>query len=150
MNKPLDSESTMILHESLIEIKIILRKIYENFYKEFKKTKIPKGKVIELGSGGGFLKKFIPKIITSDVVKGPKISKVFFAGKMPFKKNSFSGIFMLNVLHHIKNPEKGFSEMNRCLKIGGKIKMIEPYNSIWSKFIYQNFHHELFDPNSSD
>jgi SAM-dependent methyltransferase len=147
--KTLDSDKTIAIHKSLIESKVTLKQIYEKFYGEFRKTKLPKGKILELGSGGGFLKKVIPKVITSDVVKGNGIDKVFFAEKLPFKNGELSGIFMLNVLHHIKNPEKALREMERCLKGGGKIKMIEPYNSIWSKFIYENFHHELFDPNSS-
>src|SRR5258708_29185936 len=146
--KKIDDKETISIHKSLIEKKIILKKIYQTFYNEFKKTKIPRGKVLELGSGGGFLKEIIPQIITSDVIKGDGIYKVFFAEKMPFGNNSISSIFMLNVLHHIKNPEKALKEMERCLKVGGKIKMIEPYNSVWAKFIYQNFHHELFDPNS--
>jgi len=33
----------------------------------------------------------------------------------------------------------------RCLKAGGRIVMIEPANTWWSRFVYQNFHHELFD-----
>ena len=148
LNNKLDSKETLELHAHIIDKKVILKKIYEKFYTEFKKTKIPKGKILELGSGAGFLKKYIQKIITSDVVAGKGIDKVFFAEKMPFKDNSLAAIFMLNVLHHIKNPEKGLKEMERCLKVSGKIIMIEPYNSIWSKFIYQNFHHELFDPKS--
>lgn len=145
MNK-LDDQKTVLLHKTLIENKHILRKIYESFYHEFKDTKIPRGKVLELGSGGGFIKKIIPRSITSDVVKGPGIDKVFLAEKMPFKNNTLSAIFMLNVFHHIKNPTKALREMERCLKKGGKIVMIEPYNSVWSKFVYTNFHHELFDP----
>ncbi len=147
--KTLDDKGTILIHKAIIKKKVILKKIYEKFYSEFKKTKIPKGKVLELGSGGGFLKQTISNIITSDVVKGPGIDKVFFAEKIPFRNNSVSGIYMLNVLHHIKNPERAFREMERCLKVGGKIKMIEPYNSLWSKFIYQNFHHELFNPKAN-
>ncbi len=147
--KKLDSPEIISIHKKIIGKKTILKYIYLHFYTEFKKTKTPKGKLIELGSGGGFLKKVIPSIMTSDVVAGIGINKVFFAEKMPFKKNYLSGIFMLNVFHHIKNPEKALKEMERCLKKGGKIVMIEPYNSIWSKFIYQNFHHELFNTTSN-
>ena len=39
-----------------------------------------------------------------------------------------------------------FQEIDRCLKIGGKVIMIEPANTLWGRFVYQNFHHEVFDP----
>lgn len=141
----LDNKDTLLIHKNLILKKIVLRKTYENFYNQFLKIKVPKGKKVELGSGAGFLKKWVPDVITSDVVKGPEIDKVFFAEKMPFKNKSLSAIYMLNVLHHIKDPQKALKEMQRCLKKGGKIIMIEPYNSLFSKFFYTHFHHEAFD-----
>ncbi len=143
MNK-LDNKETIKEHKNLINNKYILRNIYIKFYKEAKN----KGKILELGSGGGFFKELYPKAITSDVVEEPGIDKVFFAEKMSFKNNSISSIYMLNVLHHIKNPEKGLKEMQRVLKTKGEIVMVEPYNSLWSEFVYKNFHHEVFDPKS--
>jgi hypothetical protein len=52
---------------------------------------------------------------------------------------------MIDVLHHMTEPRAFFAEALRCLKVGGKIVMIEPANTLWSRFIYKNFHHELFD-----
>jgi SAM-dependent methyltransferase len=52
---------------------------------------------------------------------------------------------MIDVLHHIKKPKVFFAEARRCLKSGGKIVMIEPANTLWGRFIYKNFHHEIFD-----
>ncbi len=107
-----------------------------------------KGVYIELGSGAGFAKEIIPSIITSDVDKGEGIDKVFSATKIPFKNKSVSAFIMLDVFHHIRNPEKALQEMSRCLKKDGKIVMLEPNNSLWGRFIYKNFHHEDFNPNS--
>ena len=145
----LDSKESVIEHKKIIREKPLLRQTYFDYYHQFKSVKVPKGNLVEIGSGGGFLKDIIPSVITSDVVKGPGIDKVFSANKMPFKKNSVSAFFMLNVLHHIKNPERALKEMERCLKYNGKIIMIESYNSPWSRFIYHNFHHEDFDPKAS-
>jgi SAM-dependent methyltransferase len=36
-------------------------------------------------------------------------------------------------------------EATRVLKKDGLLVMIEPANTIWGRFIYQNFHHEPFD-----
>lgn len=145
----LDSSQTLALHHHLIHQKGFLNNLYRDFYLEIKYLTRFKKPIIELGSGGGFIKETIPWIITSDIVKGPGIDKVFSAAKIPFKKHSIGAFVMLNVFHHIKNPERALLEMEKCLKIGGKIIMIEPYNSLWGRFIYQYFHHEKFDPYSN-
>lgn len=64
---------------------------------------------------------------------------------MPFENESVRAFFMIDVLHHIKKPRSFFVEAQRCLKKGGKIVMIEPANTLWGRFIYKNFHHEMFD-----
>lgn len=144
----IDSNEALLNDYKLIREKFILNQIYRDFYSHFKKTKFPKGSIVEIGSGAGFIKEIMPKVITSDVIKGPGIDKVFFAEKMPFKKNSVAGFLMIDVLHHIKTPEKAFKEMRRCLKKGGKIVMIEPYNSPLAGLIYKYIHYEHFDPSA--
>lgn len=148
MGTPLDSPKTIFIHQAAIQQKPFLKRVYEDFYNEFKKIRTPKGLPVELGSGAGFLKELIPNVLTSDIVKGRGIDKIFSATEIPFKKETIAAFFMFDVFHHIKNPEKALREMERCLKPKGKILMIEPYNSLWGRFIYQNFHHENFEPNS--
>jgi ubiquinone/menaquinone biosynthesis C-methylase UbiE len=75
----------------------------------------------------------------------PNIDMTFSAEQMPFENDSVDAFFMVDVLHHIKKPKVFFTEARRCLKKGGKIVMIEPANTLWSRFIFKNFHHELFD-----
>lgn len=146
----LDDPKTLLEHRKLIKNKKILNKIYIDFYNQFKKSTFPEGPIIEIGSGAGFIKKVIPQVITSDVVKGPGIDKFFSAEKIPIRSKSTAAFLMVDVLHHIKDIEQAFQEMDRCLKTGGKIIMIEPYNSLWGRLIYKYFHHEDFDPSSSD
>jgi SAM-dependent methyltransferase len=76
----------------------------------------------------------------------PNLDKVFSALDMPFEETSVDAFFMFDVLHHVIDPEAFFKEALRCLKPSGKIVMIEPANTLWARFIYRNFHHELFDP----
>ncbi|MDQ3073262.1 MAG: class I SAM-dependent methyltransferase, partial [Bacteroidota bacterium] len=64
----------------------------------------------------------------------------------PFRDKELSGIVMIDVLHHIPTPANFFKEAVRTLKPGGKIVMTEPANTLWGRFIYQNFHHEPFRP----
>lgn len=145
----LDDPKVLREHKKLIRNKKILNKIYLDFYNQFKKLTFPEGPIIEIGSGAGFIKKVIPQVVTSDVVKGPGIDKVFSAEKIPFKSNSTAAFLMVDVLHHVKDSEKALREMERCLKIGGKIIMIEPYNSLWGGFIYKYLHQENFNPSSN-
>lgn len=137
-----DSQAALLEHRRIIRTKSFLNKIYVDFYNYFKSIHTPKGSLIEIGSGAGFIKDILPKVVTSDVIKGPGIDQVFFAHKMPFANSSIAAFFMIDVLHHIKDSEIAFKEMLRCLKPGGKIVMIEPYNSFWGGLIFKYIHPE--------
>jgi len=144
----LDDPKVTTLRRKIIEEKIFLKKLYTDFYIIFKNSlrDLPKEiKLVELGSGGGFIKKIIPDVITSDVITLPDVDLNFSATKMPFKNESVDRFFMLNVLHHINDSRLFFKEAYRCLKNNGKIIMIEPANTLWGGFFYQHFHHEGFN-----
>jgi SAM-dependent methyltransferase len=146
--KDLDDPATTMLHADIVQKKPFLKKLYIDFYKKFKKAVPgPENKVlVELGSGGGFIKEVIDNVITSDILDLPNVDRVFSALNMPFEETSVDAFFMFDVLHHITEPRVFFKEAIRCLKPSGKIVMIEPANTLWARFIYRNFHHELFDP----
>ena len=148
----LDSAQASIEHSRLINSKLYLRNIYEEHYRFFgEQTKnAPVGHKLELGSGGGFLREVMPGALTSDVVKLPTTAIVLSGTQLPFPQESLAAIMMINVLHHIQNVHDFFDEALRCLKPGGRILMIEPANTLWSRFIYKNFHHEPFVPEQKD
>lgn len=150
-NRELDLPETTLRHREIILQKPFLRKIYEEWYSGFIQAtnRCPKGKFVEIGSGGGFLKDMFPEVITSDIMPLPVCDMAFSAEAMPFEDESVSGIFMLNVLHHIPHPGKFLGEAERVLKKGGMIYLVEPANSVMSRFIYKNFHHEPFIPESA-
>ena len=143
----LDDPATTLLHAEIIQKKPFLKKLYIDFYKQFEKSisNSEEKVLVELGSGGGFIKEIISNVITSDVLELPNVDKVFSALDMPFEEASVDAFFMFDVLHHITEPRAFFREALRCLKVGGKVVMIEPANTLWSRFIYKNFHHEAFD-----
>jgi SAM-dependent methyltransferase len=145
--KDLDDPATTMLHSDIVRKKPFLRRLYIDFYRQFKEAIAgPENRVlVELGSGGGFIKEVIGNVITSDILELPNVDKVFSATNMPFEKASVDAFFMFDVLHHVDNPRGFFNEALRCLKAGGKIVMIEPANTLWSRFVYKNFHRELFD-----
>jgi len=144
----LDDPAVTLLHGEIIQAKPFLKKIYIDFYQDFAKA-VPEREdkvLVELGSGGGFIKDVIGNVVTSDILDLANVDKVFSAVEMPFEQASVDVFFMIDVLHHIAEPRAFFAEALRCLKVGGKIVMIEPANTLWSRFIYKNFHHEAFDP----
>ncbi len=147
----LDDPQTTMLHRRLIWTKPFLRVLYADYYRWFKKELEPRrGRlIVELGSGGGFIKKIIPSVITSDILKLPFVDKQFSALSMPFKAGSVDAFVMIDVIHHLKDVKKFFREVRRTLSPGGKLLAIEPANTLWGRFIYQNFHHETFDPSAS-
>jgi SAM-dependent methyltransferase len=144
----LNAPETTISHGKIILGKPFLKKLYEEWYLQFNAllARLPKGIAIEIGSGGGFIKEINADIITTDILDLPNVDKVMSAESLGFSDNSVSAIFMINVLHHIKDSRAFLNEAQRVLIPGGKIFMVEPANTLWSRFFYQNFHHENFDP----
>ena len=147
----LDSPERTIAHQKIIKEKYFLRKLYEEWYTVFTTSlsALPKGKIVELGSGGGFLKEIIPSVLCSDILELPSNDLTFSALEMPFADDEVSAIFMIDTFHHIPDSEVFLAEVSRVLKKRGMLIMIEPANSMWGRFIYKNFHHEPFDPSGN-
>lgn len=146
----LDHIQTTIDRKAYLKEKKFLYNIYKDWYAFLTRrmSELPKGQIVELGSGGGFIKDIHPEVITSDVMDLPHVDLVFSAENMPFESASISAFFMIDVLHHIPDCNNFFREVDRCLKKGGMLIMSEPANTPWSKFVYQHFHHETFDPHA--
>lgn len=146
----LDSVERTIYHRKIITNKTFLKRLYSEWYNIFIEVipQLPKGKMIELGSGGGFLKEFEPQILSTDILKLPSNDLTFSALDMPFKNGEISSIFMVDTFHHIPDAGKFLNEANRVLMKNGEIVMIEPANTIWGRLIYANLHHEPFEPNA--
>lgn len=141
----LDDPLVTLLHSRVINSKPFLKRLYKEFYSEFKDSINDGSKVlIELGSGGGFIKEVFPRVFTSDVISLSHLDIRFSALEIPFQDQTVDAYFMIDVLHHINDPVMFFRELGRSLKTGGKIVMIEPANTVWGRFIYSHFHHEPF------
>lgn len=147
INDPLCTERRSII----IKNKGLLKKIYNDWYQNISKF-LPSGEapVIELGSGGGFMKDTIPELITTDVLSSHNIDIVMDGTIFPFSDNSLRSIVMTFVFHHIHDPLKFFAESTRCVQSGGRIIMLEPWVTPWSRFVYLWLHHEPFYPNAED
>ena len=147
----LDDPATTQLRRQIIASKPFLRAIYDEWYAQLAAALPPgDGDVLELGSGAGYCTQFIPGLITSEILPCPGVRMVIDATKLPFHADSLRAVVMTNVLHHIPDVRAFFSEAARCLRPAGKILMIEPWITPWSRFIYTHFHHEPLNPNAPD
>lgn len=144
----LDDVSTTLVHARVIRKKYFLKRLYTDLYTQFKQAIRDSGEdgvLVELGSGGGFIKEIIPHAITSDILNLPNVERHFSALDMPFEDHTVDAFFMWGVFHHIKDARQFFKEVDRCLKVGGKLVMVEAANTLWGRFIYRHFHHEDMD-----
>ena len=132
-------------HKETWEKKKILRIIYENWYRKIiSDLNADGGKTVELGSGSGNFKEYLPELISSDIDPCSWLDMSFDAHKMPFTDESLSNIVMIDVFHHLYNPIMFLNEAYRVLKKGGRIIMLEPFPSPFSLMIYKRFHPEPF------
>jgi SAM-dependent methyltransferase len=147
----MDDPHATLLRRRILSQKQFLREIYKEWYQFIVKNlpSIP-GWVLELGSGAGFLRRYLPHVITSDVLQLTDLSVVLDACEMPIQGDSLSTIVMIDVLHHLPQPRRFFHEATRCVRRNGTIIMIEPWVTPWSSFVYRRLHHEPFDPESHD
>jgi len=148
-NANINDSAGVEVRRRILQQKQFLKNIYREWYSQIVSVLPDKGTILELGSGPGFLREFIPDAITSDVSLFPGVSLALDAQLMPFKNRSLSAIVMVNVLHHLSRPRDFFAEAERCLTSTGVIAMIEPWVTNWSRFIYGRFHHEPFLPDAN-
>ena len=74
----------------------------------------------------------------------PFFRKLYFEWYLEIKKRIPTGCTALE----IGSGAGFFQEATRCVKLGGCIVMIEPWNTSWAKWVYQNLHSEPFDPDA--
>jgi len=145
-----DSPETTALRKTIIRSKGFLFRIYQEWY-DLIRTRLPAvdGRVVELGSGAGFIKECIPNIITTEILPLDGIDvQIPLDGSLPFDDCELSAIVMTDVLHHIGAPRRFFKEATRTVRPGGSIVMIEPWVTPWSRLIYNKLHAEPFRPDA--
>ncbi len=150
-NLAIDDPRTTEKRRGIIQSNTFLLQIYDEWYRLISSS-IPAntGKVLELGSGAGFLSRYIPGLITSEIFQCSDIQLVLDGRQLPFSDASLDAIAMVDVLHHIPDSRAFLAEAQRCLRPGGSIVMIEPWVSTWSRQIFTRLHHEPFLPDVKD
>lgn len=143
----LDSPAVTIQRSDIIRSKPFLFKLYCRWYRQIVAA-LPEGvgsPVLELGSGAGFLKDFIPGLITSELLDTWQVDITLDGCRLPFNDSSLRAVVMVDVFHHLPDAARFLGESARCVKPGGAVIMIEPWMTTWSHPVYRYLHHEPVD-----
>ena len=121
--------------------KPVLRLIYDDFYDRIAATCVS-GLTVEIGGGIGNLKQRLSDVVATDIQFGPWLDCVADAQRLPFATGKASNVVMVDVLHHIEFPSVFFREVERVLRQGGRLIMVEPAITWGSTLFYRLLHHE--------
>jgi len=139
------------LHQGLIEKnyeywnqKPILKMLYGDFYRLIagKLSNLPESKIVELGSGLGNIREFIPDCIRTDLFPNPWIDQIENAFHLSFPDEAVSDLILTDVFHHLKYPGTALKEFARVLRKGGRVILLEPCMSALGLLVYGALHDE--------
>jgi len=140
------------IQKEIILSRPLLRHHYDLWYSKMlsDEKSVPlnqNGKILEIGSGGGYLKDIRPDVITSDVVPG--IADLLLdARSLPFPDNSLRAIIIINAFHHIPDVEQFLKEARRCLISRGVLSIIDPAATMLARIFFTYFHPEPYRPDA--
>jgi len=135
------SDARLVEYRAIWERKPALRVIYSHYYRRIVALTVP-GRTLEIGGGSGNLKRFLPDVVTTDILHGSWLDAVADAQRLPFRDRAFDNIVFVDVLHHLENPTAFFGEASRVLRDGGRVVMIEPAMTPVSYPFYRFVHEE--------
>jgi hypothetical protein len=123
------------------DCKPTLRRAYADFYKAIGAQTVS-GLTVELGSGMGNIKQYIPECITTDIFPNPWLDRVESAYNLGFEDNTVSNLILFDVWHHLEFPADALLEFRRVIAPGGRVILLEPAMSLLGRMIYGRCHHE--------
>jgi SAM-dependent methyltransferase len=150
---PLDAETRartlarFEAHRRAWETNAPLRALYAEWYARVAAALPPLslGPRVELGSGPGFARGFVPDLELTDLVKAPWHDREVSAEALPWGDASLGALVLFDVLHHVPSPRAFFTEAARALAPGGRVVLCEPYIGPLSYPIYKLLHEEPVD-----
>jgi len=150
----LDGPEAIVRHRQIIRGNPLLLARYVFVYDLFRsveRTLEPLGRPsLEVGSGAGFLKSYIPDVITSDVVVGEGIDRVEDACALSFEDGALKAVYAVGVLHHLREPGRFLGEVGRVLVTGGRCVLDEPSSTPFGYFMNRHLHQEHTDRHAEE
>jgi SAM-dependent methyltransferase len=126
------------------QAKPLLKEIYAGFYRRILALIDPSipGRIVELGSGIGNLKDYLPAALSTDLFPNPWLDLACDGYELPFKPGTLSHLLLFDVFHHLRAPNAFLREARRVLAPTGRLLLFEPYISLTSGPVYGLLHHE--------
>lgn len=143
-----DETQLLAAYERVWNRKIILRRLYETWYEKIA-TELQQGSIIEVGAGTGNFKRWLKTrgrtCWTLDILPGKYVDVRADALQMPLAAGSVDNIVMVDALHHFARPLAFLKQATEVLRPHGRLLLIEPFVSVWGRFVYRYLHHERVD-----
>ncbi|PDT83347.1 SAM-dependent methyltransferase [Bradyrhizobium sp. Y36] len=137
-------DQRQVAHRDVWARKETIRRIYRDYHSRLLKY-CPQGRLLEVGSGTAHIKEIRSDVVSTDILAFPGIDVVGDAHSLPFANDCFSGVVMIDVLHHLERPIEFLREAGRVLRSGGRLAMIEPAMTMVAYPFYQYIHEEPVD-----
>jgi SAM-dependent methyltransferase len=83
------------------------------------------GLILDCGAGKRSI--YYPNVVNYEIVPYDTTDVLGVGEELPFKDNSFDGVFSLAVLEHVKDPFKCASEITRVMKPGASLYCVVPF-----------------------
>ncbi|MEK7270895.1 MAG: methyltransferase domain-containing protein [Planctomycetota bacterium] len=124
--------------------KSLLRRVYREFHKEIaaRLSRVGAGPVVEIGSGIGAIRETIPDCVRTDLFRNPWIDRLESAYRLSFSDASVSDFILIDVFHHLRHPGLAFREIQRALRPGGRVILLEPDTGLLGIAVFTLLHHE--------
>ncbi len=147
----IDDPETTQRRARIIQEKPLLRRVYRTWHTLVAEA-IPErpSPVLELGAGAGWFQAPGHDVLRSDVLPLPGLDARCTGLALPFRANALAAIAGFNVLHHIPDLRRFFAEAAHCVAPAGKILLLEPWVTPFSRLVYARLHYEPFDPDAPD
>jgi SAM-dependent methyltransferase len=120
-----------------------LRAVYADIFADLRRWLAP-GRTLEIGSGIGVSRDYIPGLVTSDVVATPFVDRAVSAYAIP--SEGWGNLIAFDVLHHLQEPLRFFASAAAALAPGGRVVLAEPAGTPGGRLFYRFFHHEPCRP----
>jgi ubiquinone/menaquinone biosynthesis C-methylase UbiE len=143
---PFGSVAWFQAQKHVIEAKPLIQACYRRWYQchmDDAATVPGPGLLVELGSGGSFLKRLHPEIISTDLgTRG--VDLVCDARQLPLPDESVRALFLSHVYHHIPDIHLFIEEARRVLVPGGVVSIVDCAHTPFGRFFFSFIHPEPY------
>jgi SAM-dependent methyltransferase len=132
--------SEILQNKEIWQNKAVLRQAYAVLYRLIcAQLSEVEGTIVEVGSGIGAAKEFLPQCVTTDIFRNAWLDRVENAYHLSFGPASVSNF---DVFHHLQWPGSVLREFARVVRQRGRVILMEPGFGLLGRFVYGGFHHE--------